>query len=528
MAFISEQCRHALQSAVSAACLEMEQSSLAPEDIWKLVLGEIYPVIQTHACRWTERRSAASRLPNELLVEIFSHLGLRDRMRTATVSHKWRDVSLGAIGRLWAVIPYIGNRELWSFLLKRSRNVPVTLGLIRLLPSAIQDVADMLEEHISHIKVLDIELPMFIDPAKTRPLIHLLEPAFQTPSPALRSISLIDEHELYLDESRGLPILQSPGLQRIVLHGMDLSCLTPLAGSLALRTLFVKTPDRNDGFTAEYFPLLCSFPALETLILEIPRASDTITFGAAVLPLTLRRLHLQMAGRVFSRNVASFNISRIPICTISFLNQDEKYPSPAAVHALLHDFVATTGAVNFRDAVIDVLLVDANGRQRVVQAVRMDSTWHRWLSQVDTLCINGLDRIPEHILTTLVDFPTLRTLTLDVTPSPAQIMRDGGSRITTWPRIGCPQLRELHIRSAEARAQAQMDTSTVETLLTRHLHLGQRQLSLLAFDRIHFLRSHQPTVDSLGLRPLAETVMMENHEDPWPLCPFVWNKLFDY
>ncbi|EJD38502.1 hypothetical protein AURDEDRAFT_172433 [Auricularia subglabra TFB-10046 SS5] len=167
-----------------------------------------------------------------------------------------------------------------------------------------------------------------------------------------------------------------------------------------------------------------------------------------------------------------------------------------------------------------VMLMDADGRQGAVQAVEFHPNWTRPLVSTSRLCIGGLAALPSEVLDSSSLFPSLEELTLDVTPA-LSAFTFGRYK---WPRLACPALRAVRLRSATTILNIPLDA--VSAFLRGLLDAGPGKLAVIELDRVHILAP--PGVDALtSLYTLAETVSILEADSTWPECHLRWNKSWD-
>ncbi|EJD38474.1 hypothetical protein AURDEDRAFT_172407 [Auricularia subglabra TFB-10046 SS5] len=557
-AMFSAECVSALQAATTAACREA-LASAPPSEIWDRVLSLVHPIIRAHAHQPNAALSPVDRVPDELLVEVFSYLPLWDRVCTAMVCHRWRNVSLGAVAQLWSTVDASYSPRACQALLARARNTPITFRHHYMHSS--RALSEMIAKHLHRIRILDLELPRsYLDSPSRTPIDYSqdvasrleaasrrtrgLTDALQRPAPVLESVRIVNHLGLDLI---GLAILQSPVLHSIDLRDVDLSCLTQCAGSRTLRSLVIAIPERSGRSLPEHWFQFCAFPSLEKLAVKI-RDHDTRRTPArpARFPTTLKHLYLSLSPETLMHIIDPTGFAQLSSWYLSFISPARQYADLLHVLPYLQSISPTSAAIQFDDCIFHLMVADAAGRRGTVQAIRFTPDWSSLLDGVTKLCIGGLSHLPACVADTSTALPALEHLTLDVTP----LSGVSSSGWFQWPSLACPRLRSVHIRSAGGKP-----TTTLEDVL-RFLRdslgrvPGAEKLEALLIDRVHIKAA--PDDDVLVLfRGLAKTVTMQDSDparhvdarallegrgegfiifDPnalWPECQVVWNRSWD-
>ncbi|EJD38478.1 hypothetical protein AURDEDRAFT_128820 [Auricularia subglabra TFB-10046 SS5] len=505
MAYFSEQSVRSLSSALSFVCLEARNSA-PPGAMWHDVLALVYPVIQEHVQLQTSAISHSDKLPDELLVEIFDCLPLWDRVRAATVCHKWRRASLSARGRLW-------------FLLERAGSAPVTFRYNKVNADNVGLLSDILADHLPHIRALDITTTESIRKAGwghyiAQRGVHLA--ALQGTAPILERLRIVDPEALLRTAPR-IPILNSPVLGSVDLRGVNMS-LTSCVGSSTIRSLVVVTPFSSQVFTLEH---IRSLRALETLSIKITDPQTTgVPAAGNPFPSSLESLSLHLGVSTLGQLDIAAHLSPLRSWRVSFISYLSESAEFDTVFPLFRDVVPVSAAIYFNSLLLNLMVIDAADHQRIVQAVKCNLAWSQPLAQAQRLTLGGLAHLPTLVKDTVSSFSSLEELTLDVTSAPGV----SSSRWFSWPRLSCPNLRAVHMRSTRGSPEIELDVLT--NVLRHSLGLGLDRLATLVLDRVRI--SAPPGVDvGAALDGLAETVSILDSGDIWPECQLVWNKTWD-
>ncbi|EJD38507.1 hypothetical protein AURDEDRAFT_172440 [Auricularia subglabra TFB-10046 SS5] len=458
------------------------------------------------------RLCAAENLPPELLVDIFLLLPLWERVRAALVCRRWRCVSLEATRQLWATIDLQGDvvvpRDVDACrgLLDRACGTLATFIIHDMHEGNFSELGEMLREHLPHIKSLDITLlPHHSSSWEMTPrVLQGISSTLQLGAPAMERLRIANHSGSQIG---GLSILQGHALNSIELHGFDLSCLRHCTGSAALRTLIIAT-DATRMNLPSLWSLICSFPFLETLGTVVSVADVHHTPAQCyLLPQTLKRLSLALNPDTLSHLTNPGAFARLDWWQLSF---------PGAVHLpvilpYLQNLTPVSAAVQFGSLKINLMLADAAGRRCIVQAITCNGDWSHPFATVEKLSIGGLGTVPAVVTDTVSAFTSLEDLTFDVTPESKAFT----SNTFKWPRLACPSLRTVRLRSASFPRNVPL--AAITSLMRDSLAAGPGKLAVLVPDCVHIVAPSGVDVPA-ALRDLAETVSVLDTGSIWPEC----------
>lgn len=513
MALLSETCVFVLQSATAAACVEALNAA-PPSELWTLVLAVVNPVIRAHAQMHMERVSCIAKMPDELLVSIFEHLDFGDRIRTATVCHRWRTVSLAAVPALWSDIPNLRNMHTYESLLARARDLPVSVTYV---PEGLQDLetfGDIILQNIDRIKGIRFVFPHVDHEEDSRDAAAYLDCFLSQRASILESIFLSDPDDIISRAYPSLPILKSPMLRSIELQGFDPSYLEACADSQALRTLEMSTSAAYETLHRDHWSYLTRLPALESLALDLPDvvAVDIPPHGHS-LALSLQYFRLEVHPLVLDALVTVEDLSRFQTLDISFLYQSAEIEWLAERLPFLRN-ATVSAAVSSNASSLFLTAADSSGRKSILQGLKLDENWHTLLPNVQKLCLDPYFRNP-HSGTASAIFRALEQLTLDVTVF-ALAIYSSNPRPLALPTFLCPRLRSVHFISRNKRRQLPADM--VLSFLRRTLassKMSPRRLDRLAFDRVTVDPApNQPDIAAALLTVARNVEMVDSGEVP--------------
>lgn len=524
---LSKKCVRRLRKATEAACSEAQQLG-SPADMWKLVLDVVYPVLQEQARLHAAAHSGARGMPDEVLVEVFGHLSLWDRVRTATVCHKWRGVSLGASVRLWTTVPpAVRNLDVCAALLDRAGGFPVTWRHPNMDPRSVKEFSDILKQHLHHIKVLDFGIPeAYGDEDFAWRLADYLVPALTADAPLLESVRIVDAAEKCPVEGFGFPVLRGPALANIELEGLPVSCLEECAGSASLRSLRISTPENDEErlFRQDDWSLICSFPALESLSVRLSTdIFETAYSWDCPLPRSLRRFHLEAEWDIVSKIVDANSFDHLESWRIAFPVVAGRTGLDSLQEAAPLALISASYWVH--DPCVSFRAVSAAGQEVIVQDALYEYTWGLPLAHLTRLCLGGFASSPFRDGRThaAADLPRLEELVLDLTP--ASRWDDAHPRLHVWPRMACPALRILTVRSAVDRPPITL--TDFAFFLEKKMGIqAERRIPTLVLDRVIVEPPHGGDLYAT-LRKYAKEVSMVQSEEIWPECQRVWNKKWE-
>ncbi|EJD38490.1 hypothetical protein AURDEDRAFT_172421 [Auricularia subglabra TFB-10046 SS5] len=459
-------------------------------------------------------------LPAELLIDIFAYLPFWDRVRAATVCRRWRIVSLDAAVQLWSTIVVPGNAEACGALLNRARGAPIAFRIPDMNEDNYTALCALLVKHLPHLKAFDLTLPSPASGARGPPdrMSEAVSGALTVAAPILERIRIANRWNLFLDPD---DLLRGPNLNAIELHGVDLGCLRGCRGSAMLRSLVATEPQYSWEFVSVDWPLMRSFPSLRTLAVKVTNY-DTRAAPShpSPFPVNLRHLALALPPDLLRQLANPGDIAALDSWHIAFISPTLDFVDLAAVMSYLQTITPTLAAIQFDGLIINLRLVDTAGRHGTMQAVRLDPTWGALLAGVAELSIGGLGSLPRIVLETTTALPSLKDLTLDVTPLPGVF----ASNWFKWPRLSCPHLRTVRLRSVTTTSNIPLNSFS--TFVRDALGTGLSKLTTLALDRVH--PTAQPGVDVMSvLNGLSETVSVLDTGSIWPGCHLAWNKSWD-
>lgn len=465
-------------------------------------------------------------LPAELLVDIFSLLPFWDRVRTAIVCRRWRAVSLEAAGRLWSTLVAPGDVvaphsvDACRGLLDRARPTLVSFTIPDMFAGNFKELGEMIVEHLPHIKALDITFPVhpFVSWEVSSELSNGVSSTLQNDSPVLERIRIANRAKVRIE---GMSIVQGPALNYIELHGVDLFCLRKCSGSRALRTLIVDTHAmRWDRYSRFAWPLICSFSLLENLAVCIENAEiPDVSANRRPFPRTLKRVSLSLRPSTFAQLTTPEDFARLNAWQLAFINiASQQLADLADIMPYLQHVAraAVAGAVQFDGNGFHITLSASDGRHATVHGIKFDAAWSMPLSSVTRLCVGGLATLPGPAMQSSASFPVLEDLTFDVTPESSAF----ASTTFKWPRLTCPILRAVCVRSAAATRKIPL--AAITSLLQESLTVPGKLAEL----NLHGVQVLVPQgVDAVAeLHELAETVTILEADGVWPECYLSWNR----
>lgn len=497
---------------VSFACLEAGNFAAPMVDE---VENLEFPVIHEQRHLQGPVGCHTDQLPDELWVKIFTHLHLWDRVRAATVCHRWRRASLDCPLWLWSTIPTSRGLEACTFFLKRAQRVPVTFR-VQLRHDNIEAFSHIIKEHLPHMRALDLTIPS-CSPDEQRvwaagQMHRCLEASVQGPAPMLEFFRVVNASSLHIDLS-AVASLNSHVLHTVKLSGLSLSCLASCAGARNVRSLVIAP--LGPRFTQVDWSLLWSFPALESLSLKVAYPT-TLPAVDNLFPPTLRRLSLELDLSLFRQVIRlERKLARLDLLRVSF--DCCVCPDLYSVITLWRDVVPSSAAIHFDGSLIDMMILDSAGRQRIFQGVRCDRSWYVPFAQATKLSISGLAYLPRMATEAPSPLPELEELTLDLSRS----YRGAVSLWNQFPRLACPKLCAVHLRSTQSRPG--IDLYALEGVLRHCLGAGPEKLATLLLDGVQVTSLLGDDFRAL-LDGLAGTVSILQSGDVWPECRSAWGR----
>ncbi|KZV92412.1 hypothetical protein EXIGLDRAFT_718400 [Exidia glandulosa HHB12029] len=488
--------------------------------------AHIQSVVSDSIDAYVQTRARTGALPPELLVHILHFLPLSSQIRAALVCKRWRALSLSNPAQLWSTVVVRGGKKrapgTLLALLDRSGDVDITMDLTVASENAYE-ISLALTRHLGHTHRLALWVDTEVD---GRARGHLRK-ALEAPAPRLRDIALWEGQGAF-DASiqlRWFGGTAPPMLQRAKLYLRSLVAGTFIVPTgLTSLTRLLYAPHNMSTIDFELAALLSALPALDTLALEVTRATPFVpagddqtllqpqVFGYGVLE---RLESLDTLALVAAHDEAALYPFAVPFASLRSRSLVLSWPEARGIASISMDVHTSMLAVLAETTNVEALTIhyssglnidvrDAKGRERTfLEVPRHMIPSSAIFAQITTLSVaelawahsNSPDEVDEAGML-LAAAPNLLDLTVFLLRPTSHIGTLAHRSAFFLPRsrfsghtLSCPNLRTVSFvsrasvswESASHDIPTMLDPTLIETFLTYRLSYSSAVLEELRF-----------------------------------------------
>ncbi|EJD33927.1 hypothetical protein AURDEDRAFT_177012 [Auricularia subglabra TFB-10046 SS5] len=466
-------------------------------------------------------------MSDELLLRVFSCLPFWDRVRAATVCHRWRTVALCV--KLWRVFPTIYNIASYGALITRSGADPVTLTHEGLTPELALGFAALLRAHLHHVQSLTIAFEYLgVDwsaSAGRKEASSQLAEALSCSAPFLEHFALRDYRSVGYRDYLDVRVLNLPKIRALDLRGLDMGSLRAWEGSPTINSITLRLPSAVQSLVEDDWRVICSYPGVEHLSLDLSTLSSMSS--GAQLGSGLKHLDLCVPWACFENFASSRDLSTLRSLRVQFTVPPDTWQSLGELLPFVPK-TAVTAAIDFPPTpshrqMANLTAWTDRGLQITFRDVAYDPGLPHVLCKVRKLSLSGFatccpDVIPQ-ILETL---PLVAELTFDMTVE--ELPREDPARHPL--RLTKPTTILLEtLRFVSARPRSAVPLAYILPILDG---LGGERVrpARLIFDRVP--PRHPDDLDPLvPLRAFAEDVVVAESQSVWPEYRGKWSWEWD-